>query len=187
MALTLEKNKPLSLKKADAGLKRVRLELTWKSKVKFDADATALVCDGNSKLLSESYIVFYNQPQDPEGAVVSKGDARDGGGAGEVVVVDLEKVTSRAVEIAFVVTIYEGVSKGLNFGQLEAGGMKLVNDETGAEIASFSFGTGEFTNETMIHMGSLFKGNDGWEIEAFGKGKANMELGDVLSTFGVNL
>lgn len=184
MPVQLKKNEKLSLKKVAPGLSKIRLEVNWNSPVKFDADATALVCDATPKLLSDDYIVFYNQEKDPEGAVVSHGDQRNGGGAGEVVTVDLDKVNPNAREIAFIVTIYEGVTNGLNFGKLQSGGMKLVNDETGEVLAEFAFGTGEFTNETMIHMGSLFKGDNGWDIEAFGKGRAGMELGDVLAQFG---
>lgn len=184
MAIQLKKNEKLNLKKVDAGLNKVRLELKWQSPVKFDADAIALVCDANSKLLGEEYIVFYNQKSDPEGAVITKGDQRNGGGEGEVLTVDLTKVTSLAREIPFIITIDEAIKNGLNFGKLTGGSMTLVNDETGAELASFSFGTGEFTNETMIHMGSLFLGDNGWEIEAFGKGRPAMEIGDVLAHFG---
>jgi len=178
----------INLKKEFPGLKRVRLDLEW-TDANIDADASAFVCDGNSKLLSNEHFVFYGLDPDqnglkadPQKAVVYGGDSRKGGV--ETIKIDLEKVASAAAEIALVITIYESKEKNKHFGNLTAGGISLYNDETGDLLASFKFGTGEYTNESLIHMASLFKGANGWEFEAFGRGAANKDLGDALEMFG---
>jgi len=182
MTLNLKKAEKINLTKTFPGLKKVRLELEW-TDANIDADASAFICDENTKLLNDSYFVFYNPPNDscPEKAVVYGGDARKGGV--ETIKIDLEKVTHRAREIALVVTIYESIEKNLHFGNLKSGGISLYNEETGEKMASFQFGTGEYTNESLIHMASLYKGENGWEFEAFGRGTAGADLAYALEMF----
>lgn len=180
----------INLKKEFPGLKKIRLVLEWTNPsngTKVDADASAFVCDGNSKLLGNEYFVFYGSQDKacPQKAVVYGGDSRQGGT--ETITVDLEKVTDKAQEIAFVITMYESKEKGLTFGELEKGGITLYNDETGDKLASYAFGTGEYTKESLIHMASLYKGANGWEYEAFGKGAVGKDLGDALVMFGADV
>ena len=113
MAISLQKGGNVSLSKAAPGLKKARFGLGWSVRTTdgadFDLDASAFVLDGNGKVLSDQHFVFYNNPQDPSGAVAHKGDNRTGQGEGddEVIEIELGPMPPNAAKVAFVVTIHD--------------------------------------------------------------------------------
>jgi tellurium resistance protein TerD len=192
MAVKLGKNQKINLRK-QANLRKVRFDLKWSAPgVKnFDADASAFICkmvNGRPQALSEEYFVFYGNPKDPEGAVVSSGDVRQEGTDGESITIDLSKLNPKAQQIDLVVTIDKADSRRQNLGQLAGGGVSLVNDETDEVLAEYVFGKNEFTNgETVLHMASIFLEQDGWEFEPFGQGRAGISLADLVVEFGLDV
>src|SRR5689334_14529291 len=87
MGVTLAKGGNVSLTKEAPGLTSVIVGLGWDvratSGAAFDLDASALLCDGSGRVLSDQHFVFYNNLRSPEGSVEHSGDNLTGGGDGD--------------------------------------------------------------------------------------------------------
>jgi len=195
MSISLVKGGRINLTKG-GDLKKVRVGLGWNPNgtdtgAEFDLDATAFVCSvdaaGNSKMLADEYMVFYNNKVSPDGAVKHSGDNRTGGGEGddETIVVDLTKINPAAAEVSFIVTIDEAIARKQNFGQVSASYIKLYNDETGAELAKYSL-EDDFSTETAVQFGSLVLKDGHWIFKAVGTGYSK-GLADFVVVYGGNL
>lgn len=196
MAINLEKGGRINLSKDVPMLKRVRLGLGWDANSfdtgkDFDLDASVFVCKPNAqgvaKLLSDLHFVFYGNAASPDGAVVHKGDNRTGAASGddETIVVDLKKLAQEVEEISFVVTIHEATERRQNFGQVRNSYIKLYDDETGKELAKYSL-EDDFSTETAVQFGSLYKKEGAWLFKAVGAGYKK-GLADFVVAYGGNL
>ena len=86
MSTILEAGHRINLEKSSPGLKRVRVGLGWKVNAtegeEFDLDLSVFLCSKNANgdpvMLSNAHIVFYNQLNSPDGAVVHSGTTAPG-------------------------------------------------------------------------------------------------------------
>ncbi len=171
---------PINLQKGqkiDIGLVKMSIGLGWNPNegtgYDFDLDASAFMIDSNRLIPKEEYFVFYGNTDSPDAALHHTGDDPTGGnsaeGDDETIVVDLSKVDTRIQEILFVVTIHEATARRQNFGQVRASYIRIVDDNTGQEVAKYELGE-DFSIETAIEFGRLYKRNDKWKFEASGIG-----------------
>ena len=151
----------------------------------FDLDASALVVGEDGKVLSAKHFVFFNNQADPDGAVTHLGDNRTGVGAGddEVIKVELTRFPATAKKVVFVVTIYEADTRGQNFGQVNNAYIRGVNEDTQAELVRYDLSE-DFSIETAMIFGELYRHNDEWKFKAIGQGYAG-GLNAVVQDFGV--
>jgi tellurium resistance protein TerD len=171
MAIELTKGQRISI-----GLSKVGIGLGWDpnegSGAAFDLDASAFMLGENKKIPAEPFFVFYHNLKSPDGAVVSSGDDTTGGnsdGDDETITVDLAKVDSRVSEIIFTVTIYDYEARRQNFGQVRNSFIRIYNAETNEEIAKYELDE-DFSVETAVEFGRLYRRNNEWKFEAVGKG-----------------
>ncbi len=152
----------------------------------FDLDASAFLLDASGKVLSLKHFVYYNNTVSPDGAVSSGGDNRTGDGAGddETLSVDLSKVPAGCETITFVVTIHEADVKRQNFGQVRNAYVRIFDPSNNEEIVKYDLQE-DFSIETSIEFGNLYKRNDVWKFRAVGSGYAG-GLEKFCSIFGVN-
>lgn len=149
----------------------------------FDLDASVFVLGENKKVLSDNHFIFYNNLQSPDGAVVHTGDnlTGDGDGDDEQIKVDLSVIDPRATEICIVVTIHDAENRRQNFGQVRNSFVRILNTETNNEIVKYELEE-DFSIETAVEFGRLYKRNDEWKFEAVGMGmKGGLE--DFLSKY----
>ena len=103
----------------------------------------------------------------------SAGDDRTGGnsdgGDDETVTVDLSKVDPRVQEIVFTVTIHEAEERRQNFGQVHNSYIRIYNALNNEEIAKYDLDE-DFSIETAVEFGRLYKRNGAWKFEAIGTG-----------------
>lgn len=137
----------------------------------FDLDASVFIMGDNKKILTDDYFVFYNNLQSPDGAVEHTGDNRTGEGDGddEQIKVDLSKIDNRASEICIVVTIHEAESRRQNFGQVRNSFIRIVDAATNAELLKYELEE-DFSIETAVEFGRIYKRNNEWKFEAIGSG-----------------
>ena len=138
----------------------------------FDLDASAFMLGENKKLPKEEFFVFYNNPKSPDGAVESSGDDTTGGssdGDDETLTVDLSKVDAKIQEIVFTVTIHDYEARKQNFGQVRNSFIRIYNAQTNEEIAKYELDE-DFSIETAVEFGRLYKRNGEWKFEAMGIG-----------------
>ena len=137
----------------------------------FDLDASAFILGENKKIVSDEYFVFYNNLKSPDEAVEHTGDNLTGEGEGddESIRIDLSKINSRATEICFVVTIHKADERRQNFGQVRNSFIRIYKTNTGEEIAKYELEE-DFSVETAVEFGRLYKRNGTWKFEAVGIG-----------------
>lgn len=176
--LNLQKGGRLNLSKEVPGLKRVRFGLGWSANntdtgYAFDLDASAFLIGANGKCPNTDYVVYYGKPDKTsfDGSTVHSGDnlTGDGDGDDEVITVSLNKVNAEIERIVFVATIYEAELRKQNFGQVRDAYIKMYDDETGKEIAKYDLSE-DFSAETAVTFGELYKKDGEWRFMAVGQG-----------------
>ena len=139
----------------------------------FDLDASAFMLGSNKKLPRDEFLVFYNNQLSPDGAVESSGDDTSGGnsdgGDDETLIIDLAKVDSSIQEIIFTVTIHEAEIRKQNFGQVHNSYIRIYNMVTNEELAKYDLDE-DFSIETAVEFGRLYRRNGEWKFEAMGIG-----------------
>ncbi|MCR4801023.1 MAG: TerD family protein [Bacteroidales bacterium] len=172
MAINLQKGQRIEI-----GLQKVGVGLGWNpnqgSGFDFDLDASAFMLGSNKKLPQDEFLVFYNNQKSPDGAVESSGDDQTGGnsdgGDDETLTVDLSKVDARVQEIVFTVTIHEAEQRKQNFGQVRDSYVRIYNAITNEEIAKYELEE-DFSIETAVEFGRLYRKGGEWKFEAMGIG-----------------
>ena len=138
----------------------------------FDLDASIFILGDNKKILADEFFVFYNNLISPDGSVEHTGDnlTGDGDGDDEQVNVDLSKIDSRATEICIVVTIHDAEARKQNFGQVRNSFVRIVDSATGNELVKYELEE-DFSIETAVEFGRIYKRNNEWKFEAVGAGQ----------------
>ncbi|MGL5980137.1 MAG: TerD family protein [Phocaeicola sp.] len=149
----------------------------------FDLDASIFILGENKKILSDEFFIFYNNLKSPDGSVEHTGDNLTGEGEGddESLNIDLSKIDSRATEICIVVTIHDAVNRKQNFGQVRNSFVRIYNPITNEEILKYELEE-DFSVETAVEFGRLYKRNGEWKFEAVGLGQKG-GLQDYLTRF----
>ena len=97
------------------------------------------------------------------------------GGDDETLNVDLTKVDSQIQEIIFTATIYKAAERRQNFGQVRNSYIRIYDAKTTTEIARYDLDE-DFSIETAVEFGRLYRYNGEWKFEAIGNGsKGGME------------
>lgn len=137
----------------------------------FDLDASVFVLGENKKILSDSHFIFYNNLSSPDGAVLHAGDnlTGDGDGDDEQVNIDLGKIDNNASEICIVVTIHDAEARKQNFGQVRNSFIRIYDTSTNQEILKYELDE-DFSIETAVEFGRIYKRNNEWKFEAVGMG-----------------
>ena len=191
MALTLSKGQNLSLTKTDPGLTKVLVGLGWDERQtdgsEFDLDASAFLLNASGKVRSDSDFIFYNQMNSACGSVSHTGDNRTGEGDGddEAVKVDLSKVPQDVQTIAITVTIHDFEERRQSFGQVANAFIRVVNDATDKEVVRYDL-TEDYSTETAMVFGELYRHNDEWKFRAVGQGY-NGGLNAMCKQYGLNM
>lgn len=176
MPINLSKGQKVNLTKGNPGLKKIMVGLGWDvnafdSGADFDLDASAFMVGSNGRCPSDEEFIFYGNLEHKSGAVKHMGDNLTGSGDGddEQIEIDLTMVPENISKIAFTVTIYEAEARNQNFGQVSNSFIRVVNEVTGEEIIRYDLGE-DFSIETAIVVGELYKHNGEWKFNAIGSG-----------------
>lgn len=176
MAINLTKGQKVDLTKGNPGLKKIMVGLGWDvnafdSGYDFDLDAAAFLAGANGKCPTEKEFVFYGNLTHTSESVVHMGDNLTGAGDGddEQIQVDLSLVPSNIERIAFTVTIYDAEVRGQNFGQVSNAFIRIVDETTGEELIHYDLGE-DFSIETAVVVGELYRHNGEWKFNAIGSG-----------------
>jgi len=176
MGINLSKGERINLSKEAPSLKKVGVGLGWDTNssdtgADFDLDASVFMLGANGKIPTEKHFVFYNNLISPDGGVQHTGDnlTGDGDGDDETVNVELAKVDATINELVFVVTIHEAEKRKQNFGQVRNAFIRLYDQDTNKEVAKYDLEE-DFSKETAIEFGKLYKKDGQWRFQAVGQG-----------------
>jgi tellurium resistance protein TerD len=187
MAIDIRKGQRVGL-----GLSKVGIGLGWDPNegtgFDFDLDASAFMLGANRKLPKDEYFIFYNNLcgrghsgddcknshcSDGLFGLKHTGDDPDGkssdGNDDEALLVDLSRVPAEVAEIIFCVTIHDYEIRKQNFGQVHNSYIRIYNLQTGEELMKYELDE-DFSVETAVEFGRLYKRNGEWRFEAMGVG-----------------
>lgn len=189
MAVSLSKGQKVDLTKGNPGLSKLMIGLGWDTNrydggADFDLDAAAFLVGGNGKVASDGDFVFYGNLKHASGGVVHTGDNLTGEGDGddEQIVVDLAKVPANVERIAFTVTIYDAESRNQNFGQVSNSYIHIQDMASGTDLIRYDLGE-DFSIETAIVVGELYRYNGEWKFNAIGQGTTDPGLGELVGRY----
>ena len=191
MGVSLSKGGNVSLTKEAPGLSSAMIGLGWDVRATdgadFDLDAVIFITGEDGKVRSDADFVFYNNKTGANGAVEHMGDNRTGEGEGddEQVKVNLPSVPADVKKLVIGVTIHEADSRGQNFGQVSNAFVRVVNNDGNAEIVRFDLSE-DYSTETAMIFGELYKHGEEWKFKAVGQGFAG-GLAALASNHGVNV
>lgn len=176
MPINLSKGQKVDLTKGNPGLKNIMVGLGWDansfdSGTDFDLDAAAFMCAANGKCPTEKEFVFYGNLEHVSGAVKHMGDnlTGDGDGDDEQIHVDLSAIPANVEKVAFTVTIYDADVRRQNFGQVSNAFIRIVDESTNQELIRYDLAE-DFSIETAIVVGELYRHNGEWKFNAIGSG-----------------
>ena len=164
MPINLSKGQKVDLTKKNPGLKKIMVGLGWDvnafdSGSDFDLDAAAFMLGANGKCPTEKEFIFYGNLK----------HAGEGEGDDEQIMIDLSKVPANIERIAFTVTIYDAEARRQNFGQVSNSYIRLVDESNEVELIHYDLGE-DFSIETAVVVGELYRHNGEWKFNAIGSG-----------------
>lgn len=176
MPINLSKGQKVDLTKSNPGLKNIIAGLGWDvnafdSGSDFDLDASVFMCGANGKCPTDKEFIFYSNPEHTSGAVKYMGDNLTGEGDGddEQIHIDLANIPANIEKIAFTVTIYDSEERRQNFGQVSNAFIRIVDESNNTELIRYDLGE-DFSIETAVIVGELYKHNNEWKFNAIGSG-----------------
>lgn len=189
MSVNLVKGQKVDLTKGNAGLKKLKIGLGWDVNKydgdSFDLDASAFLLQDNGRVKSDNDFIYYNHQSHSSGAVKHSGDNLTGEGDGddEKIYVNLPLVPDYVSEIVFTVTIYDAANKMQNFGMVSNSYIRIVNEDTNEELIRYDLGE-DYSTETAMVMGRIYRHNGEWKFAAVGQGYAG-GLEAMATTYGL--
>lgn len=184
--LNLNKGGVLNLTKTAPALSKVIFAAGWDvsrfSGSAYDLDISAFLLNSQGKLASGEDVVFFNNKQ--RFGVELEGDNRTGEGDGddERIFVDLNSIPQSVEKVVFVVNIFDAKNKRQTFQNVENSYIRLVDELTDSEIARYSL-RDNFSLETAVILGELYRSPGGWEFKALGEGLVVDDLNVIAGRY----
>lgn len=192
MAVNLMKGQKVDLTKTNPGLTKIIVGLGWDVNKydggsDFDLDAAAFMLGDSGKVAGDDDFIFYGNKEHKSGSVIHTGDNLTGEGDGddEQIKIDLSVVPAEVTKIDFTVTIYDADTRHQNFGQVSNAYIRVINEATGEELIRYDLGE-DFSIETAVVVGELYRNNGEWKFNAIGSGFSG-GLAALCGNFGVNV
>ena len=182
MAVSLTKGQKVDLTKSNPGLSKIVVGLGWDTNkydggADFDLDAAAFLCGASGKVNDDA----------DSGSVEHMGDNLTGDGEGddEQIKIDLSKVPANVEKIDFTVTIHEADTRHQNFGQVSNAYIRIFDETNNSELIRYDLGE-DFSIETAVVVGELYRHGGEWKFNAIGSGFQG-GLAALCRNFGVNV
>jgi stress response protein SCP2 len=210
MGISLKKGQGVSLKKEGVSLTRLTIGLGWDvAKPKgllnkifaksedYDLDAICFMLgadgcvqnlgaiDNGRWTLCGGDIIFFNSMKHPSGAVHLTGDNRTGDGDGddEQIIVQLDQLPANYQRLVFVVSIYDGIKKGQNFGSVENAFIRAV-DNNGKELVRYDIsGNASFAPYHSITFAEVVRERGDWSFNAIGNPHQSDRFAEILKSY----
>lgn len=190
MPINLQKGQKVDLTKGNPGLNNLIVGLGWDTNKydggsDFDLDTAAFLVNDTGRVPSQDEFVFYGNLNHKSGGVTHLGDNLTGAGDGvdEQIKIDLSKVPADITKIAFTVTIYESDVRRQNFGQVSNAYIRIIDESKGEELIRYDLGE-DFSIETAVIVGELYKNGSEWKFNAIGSGFQG-GLSALCANFGI--
>ncbi len=192
----MKKDEEVDLLVVDPTLHKVFIGLGWEAPESqdghaVDIDASAFILNREGKVRRDTDFIFYNNLETDSGAIQHMGDNTTGEKKegdeddAEVIKVSLDTLAFDIEKVAFAVTIHNADDRQQNFGVIKNAYMRVVNSETGSELARFDL-TEDASSDNAMIFGELFREGLGWKFKAMGTGSKG-GLFEIARAYGVNV
>ncbi|QSF45440.1 TerD family protein [Paenibacillus tianjinensis] len=163
MSVEAVKGQKIDLTRGNPGLKSLTVEIGWRAPASMEIDASAFLLGAQAKVSSDEDLIFYNNPVTP---YISYKDIPVAESSGlKHFDIELDKVPTETMRIAFAITLYNGESRNQMFGQMGDAHCRILNRATGEEIMRCNLGN-HFSVETAVVVGELYRYNSDWKFSA---------------------
>ncbi len=170
--------------------------LGWKVKQpftppNFDLDASVFMLGENGKLMQDDDLVFYNNKNGRNGAVVLSLDSRKGvteTGDAEIMMIDFRRIPEEIKKLAICVSVFDGDKRNQNFGQIEGAYIRIAKladefDDVGEQVLKFNLEK-EFPLNRSLIMAEVVRENGGWRFIAVANGSNRGGLEELCKFYG---
>ena len=144
----------------------------------------AVLCDQDSRALSDEHVVFFNQLSSPDLSVSRLTEAL--GGDSEQLEIDLTAVPAEVARVVLVAYLNDGIGGHRTLGQLRECTVRVLNLATDAELVRSENLAGSLSKETALVLGEVYRLGAEWKFKVIGLGYAEGIVG-VARDYGVPL
>jgi tellurite resistance protein TerA len=171
------KGQKVDVTKVHASLTNLSVFIGWQAPNHIELDTSAFLLAQNSKVRGDEDLIFYGNPSNSFMTYMEK-QANE-----RQLHIDLERVLTDVDRIAFTLTIYESEARRQNFSAVSSVYLRFVNQASGQEILRYELGN-QFSVESAIVIGELYRYNGEWKFSAIGAGYAG-GLKALCASYGV--
>ena len=139
-----------------------------------EIDTAAFLTDKNGKVAGDEDFVFYGNPNHSSGAVNHNDD--------DSLDINLSRIPRHVEKISLTATIYDADKRKQNFSMIKGAVLKIFSVKN--EIATFKLDN--FTVETAIVLGEVYRYKGNWKFNATGAGFSG-GLAALCNNFGVEV
>lgn len=183
MSIQVVKGQKADLTKGNPGLDQMVVEIAWQAPSSMEIDASAFLLDSQGKVRGDDDLIFYNNPATSYIRYKDVPDQVSGGR--KHFEVELGKIPSDIMKIAFTLTLYDGENRKQMFGQMSEAHCRILNRTTGSEILRCHLGN-HFSVETAVVVGELYRYSGEWKFSAIMAG-FDGGLPALCSNFGIEV
>jgi tellurite resistance protein TerA len=181
MTVSVIKGQKADLTKTNPGLTDMVIGLGWTGPAHIEIDTSAFLLNANGKVHNDDSLVFYNNPNRGFITYVESNSAKDK----KQFKINLPSIPANVEKIAFSLTIYEGEKNGQQFSQVSQTYLRVFHPQTEQELLRYDLGN-NFSVETAIVVGELYRYNGEWKFSAIGSGFSG-GLGALCGNFGIEI
>ncbi|MBQ7454697.1 MAG: TerD domain-containing protein [Selenomonadaceae bacterium] len=139
-----------------------------------EIDTAAFLTQANGKVAGDEDFVFYGNARHNSGAVTHNDD--------DSIEIDLSRVPRHVEKISLTATIYDADKRRQNFSMIRGAALKIFG--ASGEIATFPLEN--FTVETAIVLGEVYRYKGAWKFNATGAGFSG-GLAALCKDFGIEV
>ncbi|MDP9116291.1 MAG: TerD family protein [Actinomycetota bacterium] len=143
-----------------------------------------ILCDSESKALSDDHFVFFNQLSSPELSVQKLGEAL--GNDKEQIEIDLAAVPAEVARIVVLLYINDGPAQHRTLGQLRSCSVRVLNLRDNAELVRSEDLASTLSGETALTLGEVYRYNGEWKFKVLGQGYAR-GIAAIAADYGLAL
>jgi tellurite resistance protein TerA/tellurium resistance protein TerD len=174
MAMQLSKGERFNISKEAPDLKKMAIALGWQvteAGQSYEIDVSAFMLGADGKIPNDKYFIFYNNLQSFDSSVLQSIPEKNNGSQENKTIygIILQRVNPEIEEITFVVTIHEAEKINANFSNIKNAFIKISNLDTKSELVRYELKE-NFSRETAVEFGRLYKKNGEWRFQAVGAG-----------------
>lgn len=187
MPIALNKGNNTALTKGDTDVQKVLVGLgvCFSAHPDCEVDASAFLLGTEQKVRSDTDFIFYNQSTDADAAFITllqnnTEESQDQHNFS----INLERVPNSVTRLVFCLTLHDAENRKHRFGMASKVWLRITDTTTDTELLMFE--NCDFSTETAIQAGELYRRDGRWRFRAIGQGYAG-GLEALALGYGVHL